>query len=81
MTAQAAQLSSEEVGGAGRGGDVMSSGLGCAQSSTRAFIKKYAEKELGAVSAKVVAEMRYDLPASYRFHKKDSKDKKEAPAR
>jgi len=44
------------------------------KSSTRAFIKKYAEKELGAVSAKVVAEMRYDLPASYRFHKKDSKD-------
>mmetsp|Transcript_35459 Transcript_35459/g.67919 ORF Transcript_35459/g.67919 Transcript_35459/m.67919 type:complete len:207 (-) Transcript_35459:191-811(-) len=44
------------------------------KSSTRAYVKKFAEQELGFANAKVVAEMRYDLPASYRFHKEKSKD-------
>lgn len=39
------------------------------KSSTRAHVKRVAEKELGAVSAKVLAELRYDLPATYAFHR------------
>lgn len=39
------------------------------KSSTRAHVKRVAEKELGAVSAQVLAELRYDLPASYAFHR------------
>lgn len=44
------------------------------KSSTRAFLDKYARKTLGFTEAEVVAEMRYDLPKSYRFHKKASVD-------
>mmetsp|Transcript_20696 Transcript_20696/g.45339 ORF Transcript_20696/g.45339 Transcript_20696/m.45339 type:complete len:210 (+) Transcript_20696:1320-1949(+) len=44
------------------------------KSSTRAHIEKVAKQELGAIRAQVVAEMRYDIPASYKFHKEKSKD-------
>lgn len=43
------------------------------KSSTRDFIRKRAEREWG-VGAEVVAELRYNLEASYRFHKKKSVD-------
>lgn len=43
------------------------------KTTTRDFVKKKAEVEWG-LEAKVVAELRYDLPSSYKFHKKDSKD-------
>ncbi|KAK9807715.1 hypothetical protein WJX72_007040 [[Myrmecia] bisecta] len=44
------------------------------KASTRQHIQRVAKKELGAASAKVLAELRYDLPASYVFHKQKSKD-------
>lgn len=44
------------------------------KSSTREHIKKVATKELGARSAAVVAQLRYDLPATYAFHRQKSKD-------
>lgn len=44
------------------------------KSSTRDHIMRVARKELGAVSAEVLAQLRYDLPASYSFHKAKSKD-------
>ncbi|XP_018908715.2 rRNA N(6)-adenosine-methyltransferase METTL5 [Bemisia tabaci] len=40
--------------------------------STRKFIVKKAEE--WGVKVKAVAELRFDLPASYKFHKKDSVD-------
>jgi len=43
------------------------------KSSTRKHVEK-AARALGAEEAEVVAEMRYDLPASYKFHKHKSKD-------
>ena len=39
------------------------------KTSTRAHIHKVATQQLGAASAEVLAELRYDLPASYVFHK------------
>ncbi|XP_063704268.1 rRNA N6-adenosine-methyltransferase Mettl5 [Culicoides brevitarsis] len=42
------------------------------KSSTRDFIKKKAGE--WGLESQVVAELRYDLPSSYKFHKKDSKD-------
>lgn len=44
------------------------------KSSTREFIQRLAERELRATSAEVLAQLRYDLPASYKFHKQKSKD-------
>ncbi|KAK3233025.1 hypothetical protein CYMTET_56642 [Cymbomonas tetramitiformis] len=44
------------------------------KSSTRAHVLRVAETELGATKAEVVAEMRYDISASYKFHKEKSKD-------
>ena len=44
------------------------------KSSTREYIGKVAKRDLGAVSAEVLAQLRYDLPASYKFHKQKSKD-------
>ena len=44
------------------------------KSSTRAYIQKTALNTLGFSSAQVIAEMKYDLPASYSFHKKKSVD-------
>mmetsp|Transcript_22413 Transcript_22413/g.37482 ORF Transcript_22413/g.37482 Transcript_22413/m.37482 type:complete len:210 (+) Transcript_22413:430-1059(+) len=43
------------------------------KTSTRAHIEKVA-KELKAKRAEVVAEMVYDIPASYKFHKEKSKN-------
>lgn len=39
------------------------------KSSTRAHIQKVAQRELRAPSAEVLAQLRYDLPASYAFHR------------
>lgn len=39
------------------------------KSSTRAHIKRTADKELHAASSEVLAQLRFDLPASYAFHK------------
>ncbi|EFJ44537.1 hypothetical protein VOLCADRAFT_106378 [Volvox carteri f. nagariensis] len=44
------------------------------KSSTREFIAKTAKRELGAGSAEVVAQLRYDLPATMKFHKQKSVD-------
>eukprot|EP00775_Hariotina_reticulata_P004995 gene4993-5237_t len=44
------------------------------KSSTRSHIHKVALRELGCVSAEVLAELRYDLPATMRFHKQASLD-------
>ncbi|EIE18452.1 S-adenosyl-L-methionine-dependent methyltransferase [Coccomyxa subellipsoidea C-169] len=44
------------------------------KTSTRAHIQRVAQKELSAHSAEVVAQLRYDLPASYAFHKERSRD-------
>ena len=44
------------------------------KSSTRDHIAKIAKRELGAVSAEVLAQLRYDLPATYSFHRQKSKD-------
>lgn len=45
------------------------------KTSTRAYIKNQALLDCGVYS-KVIAELRFDLPASYKFHKKDSVDVK-----
>lgn len=50
---------------AGGGGAVYS----LHKSSTRAHLQKVALKELGCTEAQVLAELRYDLPATYKFHK------------
>lgn len=39
------------------------------KSSTRAHIQRVACSQYGASSAEVLAELRYDLPATYHFHK------------
>lgn len=39
------------------------------KSSTRDYIKKTALKELGASEAEAIVQLRYDLPATYKFHK------------
>ena len=39
------------------------------KSSTRAHIAKVATRDLGFKSAEVLAQLRYDLPATYKFHK------------
>lgn len=44
------------------------------KSSTRDYIQRFAERELRASSAEVLAQLRYDLPASYKFHKEKSRD-------
>jgi rRNA N6-adenosine-methyltransferase METTL5 len=44
------------------------------KSSTRAYVGQLSRGELGATSAEVLVHLRYDLPASYSFHKKASKD-------
>lgn len=44
------------------------------KTSTREYLRKFALKQLGASSAEPVAMLRYDLPASYAFHKHTSKD-------
>lgn len=44
------------------------------KSSTRDYIQRLATKELRAQSAEVLAQLRYDLPATYKFHKQKSKD-------
>mmetsp|Transcript_17307 Transcript_17307/g.55490 ORF Transcript_17307/g.55490 Transcript_17307/m.55490 type:complete len:181 (+) Transcript_17307:290-832(+) len=43
------------------------------KSSTRAHIAKVAPK-MGAATADVIAELRYNLPASYKWHKEKDKD-------
>jgi predicted RNA methylase len=44
------------------------------KSSTRAHLQKLAARELGCSEAHVLAELRYDLPATYKFHKDKSRD-------
>ncbi|QDZ22423.1 S-adenosyl-L-methionine-dependent methyltransferase [Chloropicon primus] len=44
------------------------------KSSTRSYIQRHATKVLGFKRAQVVAELRYDLPKTYKFHKKACKD-------
>ncbi|KIY96084.1 Methyltransferase-like protein 5 [Monoraphidium neglectum] len=44
------------------------------KSSTRAHLQKVALRELGCSEAEVLAELRYDLPATYKFHKQQSRD-------
>lgn len=44
------------------------------KTSTRDYIRKFALKQMHAASAEPVAMLRYDLPASYAFHKAASKD-------
>ncbi|CAK0738221.1 hypothetical protein CVIRNUC_001011 [Coccomyxa viridis] len=44
------------------------------KSSTRAHIKRIADKELHAASSEVLAQLRFDLPASYAFHKDKVRD-------
>ncbi|CAL5228516.1 g11668 [Coccomyxa viridis] len=44
------------------------------KSSTRAHIQRTAEKELRAASSEVLAQLRFDLPASYAFHRDKVKD-------
>ncbi|GHP03154.1 hypothetical protein PPROV_000190900 [Pycnococcus provasolii] len=44
------------------------------KTSTRKHVGEVAQRDLGALRADVVAELRYDLPKTYRFHKKESVD-------
>jgi predicted RNA methylase len=44
------------------------------KTSTRAHIQRLAERELHASSAKVIAELRFDLPSTMKFHQKKSVD-------
>lgn len=44
------------------------------KTSTRKFIQKTAESSEWNVDAKVIAELKYDLPATFKFHKKSSVD-------
>ena len=39
------------------------------KSSTRAHVQRFATRELRAASAQVLAQLRFDLPASYAFHR------------
>ena len=43
------------------------------KSSTRAHIARKAERQWG-VKAEVVAQLRFDIPQMYRFHKRESVD-------
>ena len=43
-------------------------------SSTRAYITKCAKRWGNVESIEVVAQMRFDLPKMYKFHKKKSRD-------
>lgn len=43
------------------------------KSSTRAHIARKADKQWG-VGAQVVAQLRFDIPQMYRFHKRESVD-------
>lgn len=44
------------------------------KSSTRAHIEKFAMRELHAAKVEVLAELRYNLPATMKFHKQKSVD-------
>lgn len=44
------------------------------KTTTRAHVQKVAQRELRVASAEVLAEMRFDLPATYAFHKQRSAD-------
>lgn len=44
------------------------------KTSTRSFVLKQVVEKMGYTSATVVAEMRFDIPRSYEFHKQDSVD-------
>jgi len=44
------------------------------KTSTRSYIQRFAQKVLGFKKAQVVAELRYDLPKTYKFHKKACTD-------
>ncbi|KAG0582728.1 hypothetical protein KC19_3G081000 [Ceratodon purpureus] len=44
------------------------------KSSTRTHIQRAAVRDFGAKTADVLCELRYDLPASYKFHKQKEKD-------
>jgi len=44
------------------------------KSSTRDYIGKIASRDLKAKTAEVLAQLRYDLPATYKFHKQKSRD-------
>ena len=44
------------------------------KTSTREHVGRVARRDLGAASAEVLAELRYDLPASYAFHRERSRD-------
>lgn len=44
------------------------------KTSTREHIGKIAVRDLKAKSAEVLAQLRYDLPATYKFHKQKSRD-------
>lgn len=44
------------------------------KSTTRQYIQKIAMQQLKAKSAEVLAQLRYDLPATFVFHKQKSKD-------
>ncbi|CAN6172644.1 unnamed protein product [Urochloa humidicola] len=44
------------------------------KTSTREHIKKTALRDFNAISAEVLCELRYDLPQSYKFHKKKEVD-------
>mmetsp|Transcript_9211 Transcript_9211/g.31838 ORF Transcript_9211/g.31838 Transcript_9211/m.31838 type:complete len:218 (-) Transcript_9211:58-711(-) len=44
------------------------------KTSTRSYIQRHALKTLGFKKAQVVAELRYDLPKTYKFHKKACTD-------
>ena len=44
------------------------------KTSTRAHVQKVARRDPHVASAEVLAEMRFDLPATYAFHKQRSTD-------
>ncbi len=44
------------------------------KTTTRAHIQKTAQRDPCVASAEVLAEMRFDLPATYSFHKQRSAD-------
>jgi len=44
------------------------------KTSTRSYIQRHALKVLGFKKAQVVAELRYDLPKTYKFHRKACTD-------
>ena len=44
------------------------------KTSTRDYIQRLASRELAASEAAVIAQLRYDLPASYSYHKLKTKD-------